>query len=149
MALVRVVFKFPMLGGVDTDTAIMVLRAEQYRSSADYARFGVEILLMVFILTEVWMCVRTAREVGTVKYLKSTTNFPHLLNLSLFIIVWGVQARAYVIRPTGAVAFVADGAGIGEDTYVDYRKYGRLMMLGQDMQSFNAFLSYLKVFHYL
>ena len=40
------------LGGVDTDTDIMVLRAEQYRSSADYARFGVEILLMVFMLRQ-------------------------------------------------------------------------------------------------
>ena len=34
LAMVRVVFKFPMLGGVDTDLDIMMLRAEQYRSSA-------------------------------------------------------------------------------------------------------------------
>ena len=75
------------------------------------------------------------------------------------------QIRAWRIRPTDPVVFSGSSsggvhdanavsgvpdpysypAGMLADAYVDYRTYGRMQMLAQDMQSFNAFLSYLKV----
>jgi hypothetical protein len=145
MAMVRVVFNFPMMGGVSVLTDTMVLRPEEYRS-ADFSRVCVECLLVFFVLREVGMAVREAAYAEShATYLKA--NFPHLLNLVLFILVWGVRARAELIRPTDHVAFVGDAGG--PDAYVDYRSYGRLQTLAFDINSFNAFLSYLKVFHYM
>jgi hypothetical protein len=95
-------------------------------------------------------------------------HLPHVLNLALFILVWSVRIRAHANRPTeplpppAAAAAAAGGGGVSDgggfvdgaagsptDLYVDYRTYARLQTLAKDVNSFNAFLSYIKIFHYL
>lgn len=133
-------------------------------TTADHLRLAVEIVVMMFVIGYTCVEARKMWHTGVVNHILSY-NLPHVLNIVLFYVsafvhrrpVWraaprvtmngGVvlyryyRIRAYAALPSQVVA--------STDAYIPLREAVFYARTSKNINAFNAFLTWIKVFKYL
>ncbi|GMH45685.1 hypothetical protein BSKO_13648 [Bryopsis sp. KO-2023] len=138
---VRVFFELLQSGGVITDTDIDIFRPYPYQvSTKDIVRLGGEAVVLIMVLAYMGEEARKIFKEGW-SYFKDVGKYPHLINLVLFIVVIAYEIDCMLLMPSTIQ--------IDSDEYIPIRKASDVARFSQSLNSFNMFLSWMKVFKYM
>lgn len=138
---IRFVIEFPVSGGAVTSVDVIALRLFQYYSTGDLLRAACEVLLMLLVFRFLALEMPKIRKRGLRRYFSKVGSFVHTGNLLMFLVVWSIRLAAHVQQPASI--------DLQSSEFIDLRSLMVLSRVSQDLNSLNAFFSYLKLFGYL
>eukprot|EP00753_Platysulcus_tardus_P011649 PLAT3302.42.p1 GENE.PLAT3302.42~~PLAT3302.42.p1 ORF type:complete len:759 (+),score=391.94 PLAT3302.42:40-2316(+) len=141
MCLVRLAMELPTAGGVIVSSSYETLRLFPLHSTSDIVYFSLDAVLLVWVLIYIYADVKLMYEGGFLVYWRNLTNFFHMANLMLFLVVYLTRVQALLALPTQI--------DVTTEAYLQLRPAAALLHTSASLNSFNAFLSWIKLFSYL
>ncbi|ETW00267.1 hypothetical protein H310_07652 [Aphanomyces invadans] len=125
-------------GGVTTQVEFLTYRLYPWHDTADFVQAGCEGLIYVVILAQLAREATAVRRVGR-KYFGEFSNVAVVCNALLFLFVLAFRVLSYATLP----------ASISDAEFANFRTPTIYFSLARSCQSFNCFLSWLKLFKFL
>lgn len=137
---VRLVLEQTAGAGVIPTARFHTVRLFKDHTWEDHLRTSVEIVVMLFVVAYTVVEVKQMFHKGLFAHILSY-NLPHMLNLVLFYVSTYYRIRAFFALPDEIVA--------STDEYIDLRTPVQFARTAKNINAFNAFLTWVKVFKYL
>ena len=147
MVLVRIFFEFRPSGGVLPILDYVIFRPDKYHTFFDFVILAAEgvtlLMVLAYIVEEVLHVAQCVYDPTTTwyEYFLRPGTAPHMLNLFLFLVVYGMSYLARISMP--------DAIDPSSNAYISLWSPGKWARGATGMTSINVLLTWLKIFRHV
>eukprot|EP00003_Mantamonas_plastica_P032702 TRINITY_DN9024_c0_g1_i18.p1 TRINITY_DN9024_c0_g1~~TRINITY_DN9024_c0_g1_i18.p1 ORF type:complete len:560 (-),score=204.91 TRINITY_DN9024_c0_g1_i18:1382-3061(-) len=142
-AAIRFNFEIPPSGGIYANSVFRTVFLFRYQTVTDYVVLGAECLFLCFIAVFILQEGVEIYQEGWGSYLRDRWNILDWINILIFLTVIGMRIRGLVL----VNEYVFDAESSTE--FYDFQTVAQTLDQEVNMNAFNAFLCYFKVFKYI
>lgn len=139
--VIRMAGELPDSGGVMPLKRFITVRLYRDYKFGDYIRILAEALVLLMVIRYSVLELISMFRNGVRRHLAKLGNIAHILNLCLFFVSTGYRVWSVIELP--------DDVDPDSNTFVNFRTAADKLKTATDINAFNAFLTWVKVFKYL